>query len=371
LLRRGIDVSVHEQAPHLGEVGAGIGIMPNGMKLLERYGLGDAIRDVSVQFQSGSSYYHFDGSYVSEYVISDSSGEGGIFGIHRADYVSVLAAGLPEGVVHTGQRATRFEQSETGALVGFDGGEEVEADIVVGADGIHSTMRAHVVEPAAPIHSGTVGYRGLVPASRLPDWSRGVWEMWMGDSRHFLVFPVRRGELLTYVGYVPSTVATSESWSAPGDPNLLRSEFEGWDPRVTACLDQVESTFWWGLHDREPISHWSNGRLTLLGDAAHPMLPHLGQGANQSLEDGAALALLLSKAGTGNELAALDAYATLRKDRVATVQSGSRTNGALYDSGSEDSVGQRDAALAAAAAFRWNLYDYDAEAAAERLLIDS
>src|SRR5205085_3177622 len=162
-----------------------------------------------------------------------------------------------------------------------------------------------------------------------------------------------------------------ESWSAPGDPDLLRREFAGWDPRIGSLLSQVQATFRWALYDREPLPTWSRGRLTLLGDAAHPMLPHLGQGANQSIEDGMALATILARANRKTAPAALLAYERLRRERVALVQRGARENGLRYDSANSD-LRARDAELKAHAAFRRRLYDHDvvpaAEAAAAALL---
>jgi salicylate hydroxylase len=159
-----------------------------------------------------------------------------------------------------------------------------------------------------------------------------------------------------------------ESWSAPGDPDLLRREFAGWDPRIGSLLNEVQATFRSALYDREPLPVWTRGRLTLLGDAAHPMLPHLGQGANQAIEDGMALATILARAGGANVQAALLAYERLRRERVAQVQRGARENGLRYDSVYAD-LGMRDAEIAAHAAFRKRLYDHDvvpeAQAAAE------
>ncbi len=166
--------------------------------------------------------------------------------------------------------------------------------------------------------------------------------MWLGKSKHFLTFPVRSGQLINYVGFVPADAEMKESWSAPGDPDLLRAEFEGWEPRIGALLGQVQNTFRWALYDREPLSVWTNGRLTLLGDAAHPMLPHLGQGANQSIEDGMALATILAKADRTQVTPALQAYERLRRERVAAVQRGARENGMRYDSAYSD-LGIRDA----------------------------
>jgi salicylate hydroxylase len=162
-----------------------------------------------------------------------------------------------------------------------------------------------------------------------------------------------------------------ESWSAPGDPNVLRAEFAGWDLRIGSLLAQVQATFRWALYDREPLPAWTKGRLTLLGDAAHPMLPHLGQGANQSIEDGMALATILARANRQTAPAALLAYERLRRERVAQVQRGARENGMRYDSAYSD-LGVRDAEIAAHAAFRKTLYDHDvvpgAQAAAAALI---
>ena len=155
--------------------------------------------------------------------------------------------------------------------------------------------------------------------------------MWLGKGKHFLSFPVRSGELINYVGFVPADAEMQESWSAPGDPDVLRREFEGWDPRIETLLSQVEKTFRWALYDREPLPTWTRGRLTLLGDAAHPMLPHLGQGANQSIEDGMALATILALTSRAGVPAALLAYERLRRERVAAVQRGARENGMRYD----------------------------------------
>ena len=182
--------------------------------------------------------------------------------------------------------------------------------------------------------------------------------MWLGKGKHFLTFPVRAGKLINYVGFVPADEEMKESWSAPGEPDVLRREFAGWDPRIESLLRQVQATFRWALYDREPLPTWTKGRLTLLGDAAHPMLPHLGQGANQSIEDGMALATILARADRQTGPAALVAYERLRRERVAAVQRGARENGLRYDSSYAD-LGVRDAEIAAHAAFRKRLYDHD------------
>jgi salicylate hydroxylase len=194
--------------------------------------------------------------------------------------------------------------------------------------------------------------------------------MWLGKGRHFLAFPVRAGKLINYVGFVPTDERMKESWSAPGDPDVLRQAFAGWDPRIHQLLQEVELTFGWALYDREPLPTWTKHRLSLLGDAAHPMLPHLGQGANQSIEDGMALATILARADRTTAPPALLAYERLRRERVSQVQRGARENGLRYDSAYSD-LGVRDAEITAHAAFRKRLYDHDvlpeAQAAAAAL----
>jgi len=365
LIAQGLQVKLYEQAPALGEVGAGVFITPNSVRQLERVGLGAAVAKWGARVGSGSQYFRDDGSPIAPVQVTDSAGWNATFGMHRADLVGLLAGGLPADVVNTGHRAIGFEQDDNAARVRFDNGTVAEADVVVGCDGIHSEMRPFVFPPSAAVFSGTVAYRGLVPHAAVPHWPKDAWQMWLGRGKHFLVFPVRAGELVNYVGFVPADAQMKESWTAQGDPEALRAEFAGWDPRIEGLLEQVQTTFKWALYDREPLPTWTKGRLTLLGDAAHPMLPHLGQGANQSIEDGMALATILSRCDRNTAPAALIAYETLRRERVAGVQRGARENGLRYDTMLGD-VAKRDAEIIAHASFRKTIYDHDVVVGAEQ-----
>jgi len=358
LLAHGLEVAVYEQAPELGEVGAGVYITPNGVRQMVRVGLGDAVEAWGARVGPASHYFRADGSPIAPVQVTDSSGWSANFGMHRADFVDFLAASLPKGIVHTGHRCIGFEQIGDKARVKFANGATAAADVVVGADGIHSELRPYVFPPSQPVFSGSVAYRGTVPFDRVPGFPNERWQMWLGQGKHFLVFPLRAGKLLNYVGFVPADKEMKESWSAPGDPDMLRAEFAGWDPRIEALLLKAEKTFRWALHDREPMPTWTKGRLTLLGDAAHPMLPHLGQGANQAIEDGMALATILSRVGNAHAPEALIAYERLRRERVADVQRGARQNGMRYDSAYPD-IAKRDAEIRAHAEFRKALYDFD------------
>lgn len=360
LIRSGVDVTLFEQAAELGEVGAGVMITPNSVRLFDRMGMAEDLDRLGGRIREGSSYLRMDGTPVGPISLGDTAGEWGIYGMHRADLLGLLADRLPEGVVRTGHRCTGFSQDAGGARLTFANGAEFAADVVVAADGIHSVLREDVVEPAQPVFSGMVAYRGLVAADRLPGWRRDVHLVWMGEGKHFMVFPVRSGTLLNFVGFLPSEFPAEESWSGHGDAEALAQAFAGWDPRLENLLAQVESPFWWGLFDREPLERWTNGRLALLGDAAHAMLPHLGQGANQAVEDGVALAALLGRADRTTAPTALRAYEVLRRPRAVKVQLGARANGRRYDSQYDD-LTVRDAEIAEAGSLRAWLYDYDVE----------
>jgi salicylate hydroxylase len=357
LLQRGIPATVHEQAPALGEIGAGVFMTPNSLRQLDRLGMLGAVEAAGALIGPGSQYFRDDGSPLDGVVSSDSSGSGRIYGMHRADLVEILAAGLPEGTVRTGRLCTGFEQDEDGARLGFADGTTAEADVVVGADGIHSVLQTHVVDPLPPVPSGKVAYRALVPRELVPDWPANASLLWMGEEKHFLIYPVRHDRVLNLVGFVPTDEPLRESWSEPGDPEQLRREFAGWHGMLGEILEHVELTFRSALHDREPLERWTAGRLTLLGDAAHPMLPHLGQGANQSIEDGMALATLLAAAGD-DPRPALQAYERIRRARTNAIQSGARAEGRRFDSEYDD-IEVRDAELAESHRFRHWLYDHD------------
>jgi len=357
LIAHGMRVSVYEQAATLGEIGAGVFLTPNSVRHLQRVGLESAVEKFGARVGKDSHYFRHDGAPIAPVQVTDSSGWNATFGMHRADLVALLADALPVGTVHTGHRCTGFAQEDI-ARVTFANGASAQADVVIAADGIHSELRPHVFPPSRPVFHGSVAYRGLVPRETIPHWPIERWQMWLGQGKHFLAFPVRAGQMINYVGFVPADEEMKESWSAPGDPDLLRREFAGWDPRIEDLLRQVQLTFRWALYDREPLPAWTKGRLSLLGDAAHPMLPHLGQGANQSIEDGMALATILGRADRTTAPAALLAYERLRRERVAQVQRGARENGLRYDSAYSD-LGVRDAEIAAHAAFRKRLYDHD------------
>jgi salicylate hydroxylase len=365
LLQRGLEVRVYEQAAVLTEVGAGLALQPNGLRMLRRLGFGAEVarwgaRWIDPQFR------HPDGTLIAPMWPAEAAGRIEFYGMHRADLLQMLVARLPADVVQTGHRCVGFEQDVDQAIVSFANGARVTADVVVAADGIHSTLQQYIVAPSAPLPSGSVAYRGVVAAASV-GWPNGAMRNWLGVGKHFLVYPVRAGQLINYVAFVPTDTQTRESWSAPGDPAALARAFDGWDPLVEAIIAQVDTTFWWGLYDREPLPTWTRGRLTLLGDAAHPMLPHVGQGANQAIEDGIALATVLSQADRATAPRALQVYESVRRERTARVQRSARVNGARYDTSTGD-IRTRDQQVADQARERAWIWDHDPEAEAAAAL---
>jgi len=312
---------------------------------------------------SGSAFYRMDGTFVTRVVTADSSGWNGIYGMHRADLLRVLAGALPSAAIRSGRRCIGFEQSAHSAQLKFATGETDTVDVAIGADGIQSSLQKHVIEPSTPEYSGSRAYRGLIPREKVPEWPKEAHQIWMGDGKHFMVYPVRSGRFFNYVGFVPTKTETIESWSAIGDRNELAASFDGWDPRVVEFLEKVETCFWWGLYDRRPLPSWTMGRLALLGDAAHGMLPHLGQGANQAIEDGVALAVFLEERDPAEIADVLRQYEAFRRARTDVIQAEARKQGLRLDSRS-GSLQDRDREITRSTEFRKWLYDYDVERAA-------
>jgi salicylate hydroxylase len=360
LRQRGIDVHLFEQASALTEVGAGVALQPNSIRLLRRLGFGAEVDRYGAHWID-PRLHRWDGAFIASMWPAEKASEIEFYGMHRADLLGMLVDRLPAGTISTGHRCVGFEQDAEQATVIFANGARATADVVVAADGIHSALQQYVVEPSAPVSSGSMAYRGIIPATSV-NWPAGAMRNFLGPNRRFMIYPVRAGELLNYVGFVPMDEKIKESWSAPGDPAELAAEFVGWDPVVGAVLAQVKTCFRWGLYDREPLSAWSRGRLTLLGDAAHAMLPHAGQGANQAIEDGVALAAILAQANRATVPQALKVYESVRRERTAGVQRLSRQNGARGMA--SQNLEARDREMIDEAPGRAWIWNYDAEAEA-------
>jgi salicylate hydroxylase len=251
--------------------------------------------------------------------------------------------------------------------VKFQNGATADADVVVGADGIHSTVREAIVGPESPRFSGHVAYRGLVPAERIAHLGLEVAAaVWWGPDHHFVNYFVGAGARYhNWVAITPGEWRV-ESWTAKGEIADALKEFEGWHPEIRAIIGSVDTTNRWALYDRDPLPKWTVGRVTLMGDAAHPMLPYMAQGAVQSIEDAAVLAKCLELADAHDLSAALQRYEQTRKPRASRCQEGSRRNAIMYHLPDGDEQRKRDASLISAADAplpqnAW-LYGHDVEA---------
>ncbi|MFF0008153.1 FAD-dependent monooxygenase [Streptomyces tibetensis] len=329
LHRRGIDVHVYERGDTLREQGVGMHIGPNGTRLLNRMGLAGQLARHAVRPEALEVRAFHDGSTVARQEMGVAWEER--FGapyltVHRGDLHRMLASLLPAERVHTGRELTGYEEGAKGVTLRFAGGTVTRASALIGADGLHSLVRRRLAGPERPVYSGNCALRGLVDAAALPDLDPALMYMFAGPVGRVLLYPVRGGRQFTYVVVAPAPEGLDESWTSTAGPADLDATLAGWAPQVRALVGTAREVRRWALYDRAPLERWSTARTTLLGDAAHPMLPHHGQGANQAIEDGVALAICLKEeaSGAAGIAAALRRYEATRRPHTTRVQLGSR-----------------------------------------------
>ncbi len=349
LLRIGCQVRIYEQVNAKTEVGAGIQISPNASRLLWRYGLAEALKQRAVRPAALEVRRWDDGATLSREDLGDTiEREYGApyYHFHRADLLSVLSDALPAGALQTGRRCVGAVQTERGVRVDFEDGSSVEGDVLVGADGIHSTIRQTLFGDERPRFSGNVAYRGLAPVERIAHLDLPhIGSNWWGPGGHFVHYFVAGGRFLNFVAVSEQANWERESWTDRGRIDDARRCYEGWHPQIHAILNAVDETFKWALFDRAPLEQWSVGRITLLGDACHPMLPYMAQGAAQSIEDGATLAACLTGVSGAGIAPALARYEALRKPRTASIQAAARGNSITFHLPDGPKQRERDAAV--------------------------
>jgi salicylate hydroxylase len=369
----GARVTVFEQAGALGEVGAGVTVAPNAQRVLASLGVLEQVERAGATPDGHGVYLDAMGSLVTDAAWEDSARRYRNIGMYRPDLIDVLAREIDADAIRLGHRLTSARTMESGVRVGFENGASHDFDAVIGADGIHSVVRQAVGQFPDPVYSGYIVYRGVVDASLLPDDWPMISQVWMGDQRHFMCYPLQQRKLFNFVAGVPSDRPLNGPWSGPAEVSELAAEFSGprWDPRMHRFIGAIQKTFWWGLFDHEPLTNWSRGPITLLGDAAHAMLPHQGQGVNQAIEDSMALAIFLREAAsTGDIPEAFRRYTAVRMQRTAILQHGSRRAGAMFDAQYEFAdLEKRDVDLRVGRDFRRSaVFDYDAQKVAEKAL---
>ncbi|MDE0130424.1 MAG: FAD-dependent oxidoreductase [Gammaproteobacteria bacterium] len=364
LSRAGHSVRLYERAPAFGEIGAGIMLTPNATRVLRHFGLGAAL-DRRCMRPPASRYRRFDdaalmGDAPLAAVMESTHGAPWLH-IHRSDLLEALLAAVGEQVgtdLYAGHRATGCEQDGAGVTVRFGNGASAEGDLLVACDGVRSTVRAQLVERAQARFRGQVAWRALVPAEGLPERvTDRASVVWIGEDRHIVQYVLRGGSLVNYVAIAAQQEWAEEGWNRPAPIEEVREEFAGWHKDVQSLLSATpaDALYKWGLFDRDPLEQWIHGRIALLGDAAHPMLPFMAQGSAMAIEDAAVLARCI---GAFNDLdAALSRYQDVRGERTARVILQSRAQTNLYQRLTGDKKRQR------AASTEW-VYGFDATSCA-------
>jgi salicylate hydroxylase len=374
LQRCGIDVLVLEQAGELSEVGAGLQLSPNALRVLERLGIGDALQACAVEPQAHLFKAWDSGETLLRTPLMPAVREtfaAPYYHAHRADLLALLTGAVEGHRVRLDARVVAVRQTNIEVTVALATGETLTCDVLVGADGIHSLVREHVTTPPPTRNAGCVAWRGLVPVAVAHGLGleRNSY-IWMGPDRSVVMYFVRGGELFNWVGIGPNNDNAKESWSAAGSKDLALEEYGGWHPQIRALIDGTDSLFMTSLADREPLANWVNGNIALMGDAAHAMMPFHAQGAAQSIEDAWVLARCLEM-GAADVPTALNKYQSLRYERANLVQGQSRAAEHLFHMSAPDEVATRNARFRKMGATsqggfpsgqRW-LFAYDAEKA--------
>jgi salicylate hydroxylase len=342
LVRHGLDVAVYERRAGVSPVGSGLGLARNGQRVLAGLGLGPALERAGAPITT-MRLLDAGGVEAAHYDV------GALLGLRRADLLRIVLDALPAGVVHHGRECVGVDSA---GVLHLADGSTASADVVVAADGLHSRLAPTVTTSRPPLRpSGTSALRGFVDGHGLPEALRRDQNAWLGPDRHLLSYPVDHAGTLNFAAFVPRPAGSAEEWSFRVDPDDVRAAFAGWAPDVGALLARADEVYRWDLADRDPFAPWTRGGVVLLGDAAHPMLPHMGQGANQAIEDAAVLAALLADVDDPAAVPArLAAYEQERTGRTARVQTQSRRNGERFSSGSSSPGG---------ADLSW-VYGYDA-----------
>jgi salicylate hydroxylase len=333
LQRRGFRVAVYERAKEIREVGAGVVITANARRALRDLGVDEKLEALSSTIDVFHTCHYATGEVLRAVSSDEIRQKVGIasLGVYRADLHSVLMEAVlahDPDCLHAQSEFVSLQQDATGVTVQFANGVSARADVLVGADGNASAVRSFLFPEEAPKFAGQIAFRSLIPYALVPAsvQARGS-IMSAGPGRYLLSYPLRGGQIMNLIGLVQSGTWEEEGWTTPATKEEFAQAFQGFEPDLLTLIDRIPEgeLFKWGLRDREPLQNWTVGRVTMLGDAAHPMTPFLGQGACMAIEDGLILGRAFADASTVNE--ALQRYENARKPRGTLVQLASREEG--------------------------------------------
>ena len=350
LRQQGHEVTVFEQAPHFSRVGADINLTPNVVRAIDGLGAGAAVRRLGARPTFRISRDWDTGQETSRLAMGDTAER--LYGapqvtIHRADIIAALAEQFPLAQIRFGQRIRSLSQNEQGVTLQLEGGGSETFDVVIGADGIHSRVRTALFGEESPRFTGVVSFRSVVPTERVQHVPEiEAFTKWWGPNPHsqIVTFPLNQGRETFIFATTGQDSWTEESWTSPGDVQELRGFYKDFHPDARALLEACDSTLKSALYEREPLPRWSVGTVSLLGDACHPMLPFMAQGAGMAIEDAVVMARSLAGAGTrADAVLALQVYENARKERTAKIQIGSRGNQWMKTQGNADWVYGYDA----------------------------
>jgi salicylate hydroxylase len=336
LRKAGHDVAVFEQAPELGEIGAGIQLSANAMHTLNDLGLGPAIAGLAVQPAAYVFRLHDSGEEIGRFALADEHRRlnGAPYSqLHRADLHDLLAARLREldGTVRLNSHVAGFEERADGVRLRLSDGSTFGGDLLIGADGVKSAVRRQLHGSDNAAYTGDAAWRLTIPTEEFPDgFMDQVMTVWMGPGRHVVCYYLRGGSLLNFVGLVETDEVSEESWNSKFPWQNLKRDFEGWHLDIQTIIDKADrdNCFRWSLYYRPPIDNWSSRHVTMLGDAVHATLPYLAQGAAMAIEDGAVLTRALALENAVPD--ALQRYQRNRIERTSKIVKGSDGNRALF-----------------------------------------
>jgi salicylate hydroxylase len=345
LMKAGHEVEIYEQAPQLGEIGAGIQISANAQHVLRDLGLGPAIDAVGVRPGAYVFRLHDTGEVIQQFSLAEEherKNGAPYTQMHRADFHEILVNKAREfrpDVIRLNRKARGFVETDDGVTLHFTDGSSARGDLLIGADGLKSVVREQMLGAAPAVYTGDGAWRIVVPVENLPkDILPQVMSVFMGPGGHVVVYYLRSGKLLNFVGLVETDEVSEESWTMKFPWERLKADYAGWHPIIQTIIDCAtkDECYRWSLHRREPTMNWSTKRVTLLGDSAHPTLPYLAQGAVMAIEDGAVLTRALAM--TDDLPEALQIYQRNRIDRTARIVRQSTANRTLFHLGSQEAI---------------------------------